>query len=63
MDYYLSQANFVFFDTKQDSKKLAKQLMQAGYIVRAGLRDQWLRVTIGYPEDNQKLREILTTIW
>lgn len=63
VDYYLSQANFVFFDTKQDSKKLAEQLMQSGYIVRAGLRDQWLRVTIGYPEDNQKLRDVLTTIW
>lgn len=61
--YYVSQTNFVFFDTQQDSKALAERLMQKGYIVRAGLRDQWLRVTIGYPEDNEKLRAILSEIW
>lgn len=63
VDFYLSQANFIFFDTKQESRKLAEQLMRRGYIVRAGLREGWLRVTIGYPEDNQKLREILSNIW
>lgn len=61
--YYASQANFIFFNTKKDSKKLAEELMKAGYIVRAGLREGWLRVTIGYPQDNQKVREILATIW
>ena len=60
--YYKSQANFIYFDTKQDSTQLAHELMKRGYIVRAGLRPQWLRVTLGYANDNAKVREILAEL-
>lgn len=60
--YYVSQGNFIFFDVKQDGKALANQLMSQGFIVRAGLRPEWLRVTIGHAEDNQRIRAILTKI-
>ena len=59
LPYYHSQANFIFFDVKQDSKALAQQLMQRGFIVRAGLRPEWLRITIGHAADNQAIRMIL----
>ncbi|MHC5268353.1 histidinol-phosphate transaminase [Enterococcus sp. LJL98] len=57
--YYVSQGNFIFFHVEQDEKQLAKALMERGFIVRAGLRSEWLRITIGHSEDNQKIREIL----
>lgn len=60
--YYKSQANFIYFDTQQDSQQLAHELMKRGYIVRAGLRPQWLRVTLGYANDNAKVREILAEL-
>lgn len=59
LPYYVSQGNFIFFHVKQDDKALANELMKRGFIVRAGLRPEWLRVTIGHQEDNQKIREIL----
>lgn len=58
--YYVSQANFIFFDVKQDGLEVAHKLMEAGFIVRGGLRKEWLRITIGHAEDNQKIREVLT---
>lgn len=60
--YYVSQGNFIFFDVKQEGQGLAQQLMAKGFIVRAGLRPQWLRVTIGHEADNQRIREILSEI-
>lgn len=59
LPYYVSQGNFVFFNVKQDGKQLAYELMKRGFIVRGGLRPEWLRVTIGHQEDNQKIRELL----
>ena len=38
---------------------VAQQLMQRGFIVRAGLRPEWLRITIGHAADNQAIRMIL----
>lgn len=62
LKYYVSQANFIFFNTKRDSTALARELMAAGFIVRAGLRSEWLRLTIGHPEDNQQLRDVLADL-
>lgn len=62
LTYNVSQANFIFFDTKKDSKEIAQKLMEAGFIVRAGLRPGWLRITVGHEADNQDLRDKLAIL-
>ena len=62
LPYYHSQANFIFFDTQQDSQLIAKKLLEDGFIIRAGLRTGWLRITIGHKEDNQQLRDHLVKL-
>ncbi|WP_314064762.1 histidinol-phosphate transaminase [uncultured Vagococcus sp.] len=62
LTYYTSQANFIFFDTQKDSHLLAQKLMATGFIVRAGLRPGWLRITVGHEEDNQQLRQTLAPL-
>ena len=54
--YYVSQANFIFFNIETDDQKIGQYLMENGYIVRSGLRPNWLRVTIGHTEDNEAIR-------
>ena len=60
--YYVSQTNFIFFNVKKDSLEVAQELLGHGFIIRGGLQPEWVRVTIGHAEDNEKLREILSTL-
>ncbi|MFG1173084.1 histidinol-phosphate transaminase [Erwiniaceae bacterium CAU 1747] len=63
-----SVANFLFFRTGGDSRDLANKLLARGIIVKpwreAGYTD-WVRVSVGSPEDNQifinALRDIYAT--
>jgi histidinol-phosphate aminotransferase len=64
-----SQANFVFFETRQDSLALFHELLKEGFIVRPG--NLWgtpnhIRVSIGLPEDNtgffQALKRVLARL-
>lgn len=58
--FYHSQANFVFF-ALPNAAEVSDYLLRHGYIVRNGLRDGWIRLTIGEPADNEELRRLLLT--
>jgi histidinol-phosphate aminotransferase len=57
-----SQANFVLVDTKQTADVLFKRLLARGAIVRSasgwGL-DTFLRITVGRPEQNERIVSLL----
>ncbi len=60
-----SVANFILIDTGRDSRKLYKQMLKLGIIIRDmkqyGLNN-FIRVTIGKPSENQKFIEILKKV-
>lgn len=56
--FYHSQTNFIFFEI-DDADDVANYLLNHGFIVRNGLRSGWLRLTIGEPEDNQRIQQLL----
>ena len=62
---YDSQANFVLVDFKRDGEKLFSQMLKQGVIVRPvanyGL-PTCLRITIGKPEQNDRLLETLDRV-
>lgn len=58
LTFYPSQANFIFFKVA-NADDLAANLLQNGYLLRTGLGDDWLRVTIGRPEDNQAVQKLI----
>ncbi|MDR1185177.1 MAG: histidinol-phosphate transaminase [Coriobacteriales bacterium] len=62
LTYVPSQTNFVFFDTGIPSEQVAEKFLRCGIIVRPGTDfgyPTWLRVTIGTPEDNARVADIL----
>jgi len=70
LDYVKSEANFILVDVKQNSRKVFDQLLRKGIIVRTGDifgpdYENYIRVTIGTPEENKKfikaLREVLSS--
>ncbi len=59
-----SQANFVFFKSGRPHTELAAALAAEGILVgrvNSPLTD-WSRITIGLPEDNQRVREVLSRL-
>ncbi|APX72260.1 histidinol-phosphate transaminase [Companilactobacillus allii] len=56
--YYPSQANFIFFEYP-DADKLADYLLHHGYLLRTGLKKNWLRLTVGMKIDNEELRNLI----
>lgn len=57
LHYIPSQANFVFFDARVDSRALFDELMRRGVTVRTGDifgHPTYIRVTVGTPEQNRK---------
>ncbi len=56
--HYQSQANFIFFEYP-DSDKLADYLLHNGYLLRTGLRPNWLRITVGTHEDNAQIEKLI----
>lgn len=58
MQYYRSQANFVFFQAPRTAE-LHQYLLQHGYLLRKGLRPDWLRLTLGSEEDNAAIQSLI----
>lgn len=56
-----SQANFVYFDVKQDGRFVFDALLRRGVIVRH-LGGPYLRVTVGLPQENQRFIEALQAV-
>lgn len=60
LPFYDSATNFIFFQVKGgDADELHQYLLAHGYLLRNGLRQDWLRVTIGKPEDNQAVQSLI----
>ncbi len=60
-----SQTNFVFFDIQADSACWATALLQDGIIVKAWREagfEQFIRATIGSPQDNDRLIAAITRL-
>jgi histidinol-phosphate aminotransferase len=60
--YVPTQANFILFDTGLGSDELKEKFAQGGILLRAGSEFGYptkLRVTIGRPEENQFVLEML----
>ncbi|MEK5485987.1 MULTISPECIES: histidinol-phosphate transaminase [Lysinibacillus] len=67
LKYFLSDTNFIFFDTQADSDVVFQELMKRGFIVRSGNAlglQGFIRVTIGTEAQNaallSQLDEVLT---
>lgn len=56
--FFKSQTNFIFINLQQ-AKQVSKYLLQNGYLVRDGLRPDWLRITIGESADNLAVQKLL----
>ncbi len=56
-----SQANFLYFDVRQDGKAVFEALLREGVIVRH-IEGTMLRVTIGQPDDNAAFLRALETV-
>jgi histidinol-phosphate aminotransferase len=62
LDFIPSHGNFIMFDTGLDSKYVVNAYLQKGILLRGGDEfgmNGWLRVTIGTPEENQYVLDIL----
>ncbi len=63
INYVCSQANFILVDTGIDSRQVFKTMLRSGVIVREmsqyGLKN-FVRVTIGTPNENKKLLSVLS---
>jgi len=65
LTYTPSQANFVWIDTRRNSKELADAFLRRGFMVRSGdVHDapQHIRVTIGRPEENDGLIDVFRAV-
>jgi histidinol-phosphate aminotransferase len=56
-----TQANFLYFDARQDGQALFQALLRRGVIVRY-LGGTWLRVTIGLPQENRRFIESIQAV-
>ncbi len=62
LKYVPTQANFIFVDLGMDSREAFKWLLKRGIIIRTGEifgMPTWARITIGKPEENERLIEAL----
>lgn len=57
-EYYRTQANFVFFHAPRGAE-LHRYLLEHGYLLRDGLRPDWLRLTFGSPEQNAAIQKLM----
>ena len=61
LKYYPSQTNFVFFETPK-AAAIKQTLLENGYLIRDGLQPNWLRITIGTPEQNKEIQKIIKSV-
>jgi histidinol-phosphate aminotransferase len=57
-----SDANFLFFDTNTESSEVAAELATRGVLVRDLGPTNWLRVSIGSPEENDVFLKALAAL-
>ncbi len=65
LDYVPSQTNFVFIHLKHDSQVVYQRLLDRGVIARSGGVfgcPNWLRVTVGTQEENQRFIQALSEV-
>lgn len=65
LEYIPSQANFVFVKIGVDSAKVFNDLLREGVIIRTGTpfgMPDWIRVTIGTPEMNERFLKALSVV-
>jgi histidinol-phosphate aminotransferase len=65
LEYIPSQANFVFVRIGVDSAAVFNDLLKEGVIIRTGTpfgMPEWIRVTIGTPEMNERFLKALTVV-
>jgi histidinol-phosphate aminotransferase len=58
LKYIPSEANFIFVDVQRNSRQVFTSLLQMGVIIRTGDifgYPNWIRVTVGTPEQNERL--------
>lgn len=63
--YVPTQANFIFVDLGVDSREVFNQLLKRGIIIRTGEifgMPTWARITVGKPEENERLIEALREV-
>jgi len=63
--YVTTQANFVFVDLGTDSRSVFQKLLERGIIIRTGEifgMPTWARITIGKPEELERLIEALKEV-
>jgi histidinol-phosphate aminotransferase len=56
-----SEANFLYFDVGRDGRQVFDALLRQGVIVRH-IEGNYLRVTIGLPEENRQFLQALKTV-
>ncbi len=61
IEYAPSQANFLWIRLGPDTTAINQALMEQGVIVRS-LSDEWTRVSIGTPEENQRFVHALDAV-
>ena len=57
-----SDANFCFFGRFRDRRRVWKGLMDRGVLIRETGPDQWLRVSVGTPQENARFIEVLDEV-
>lgn len=64
LQHTASEANFVFFDTRKTYEDVRKKLEDAGILIGRKFEpyNTWIRVSIGLPEDNIKVRSVIGQI-
>ncbi|PIO82171.1 histidinol-phosphate transaminase [Loigolactobacillus backii] len=62
LKFYPSQTNFIFF-AAPNALKLKDYLLQHGFLVRGGLRLDWLRVTFGTVAQNKQLQHLISAFY
>lgn len=65
LEYIPTHTNFIMVNVEKNSVEVFKALLQKGVIIRSGDifdMDNWIRVTIGTPEQNMRLIEALKEV-
>lgn len=59
LEFLPTQGNFIYVHLGQEGEAVEEYLLREGVIVRAFSKDGWFRVTIGLPEENDRLLEVV----
>lgn len=65
LEYIPTQTNFIMVDVKKNSLEVFNEVLKRGISIRAGIEfgmKTWLRITIGTPEENKLLVDILKEV-